>query len=153
MTQADIFKCGCFAVGELLPKQSGRMSGIRVFEIEAKPRLQTASIYSSLIKSLGQKPFHNTEQRARQIEHLFSLLDKEGQHIAIIFHKAHLLPFATVKYLKGLYEPGAGFSPHTSIILLGEMKKLEKKVNAWPEISRRAERITETGQLEPWPSI
>jgi len=158
MTQADIFKNKVlsdpgrgFAIGECLPEEPGKMGGVLVFNLEAKPRMSDTFIVSGLIESLGKKPSRSNELRARQLKHLFSLAYQEHRHMVIVIRDSHLLPPKTIKKLKGLRENQDG--QHPGIVLLGDMTRLARKINKLPEISQRASIITASGRLEPWPSI
>lgn len=156
MTQAELFRKiasagieGGIAAGESLPDEAGMMGGIRVFEIEAAPRMSMATIVNNLIESLGQKPIHNIERRCRQLEALFNIVYREYQHIVIVFRNAHAFPPSTIKYLKKLHEFCDG--PYSGIVLLGDLARLSPKINAHPEISMRTAKFSGGKELAIWP--
>ncbi len=157
MTRADIFRHVAsvgldvgFAAGERLPEQPGKMGGVLVIEIEAKPRMESSAITSSLISSLGDTPARNLEQRGRQLARLIESAGLEYHHLVLVavIGNANLLPPKTIKELKRLRESQGG--PPLGIVLLGDMSKLGKKINALPEISQRTELITLDGELKNW---
>jgi len=155
MNKAEIFRhvasAGLgvgFAAGEQLPDQPGKMGGILVVEIEAKPRMKISAITSSLISSLGGSPARNLGQRDRQFFRLIQIAGQEYNCMVAVFSNAHLLPPKTIKELKRLRDSQDG--PHLGIVLLGNIAKLGKKIDALPEISQRTELITLNGELKTW---
>jgi len=155
MTRAEIFRhvasAGLgvgFAAGEQLPDQTGKMGGILVVEIEAKPRMKISAITSSFIFSLGGIPARNLEQRGRQVADLVESSGHGYQHLVAVIGNAYMLPPKTIKALKRLREGQDGHP--LGIVFLGNMAKLEKKINAVPEISQRTELITLDGELKNW---
>lgn len=138
---ADVFKCGGFAIGEKLPEGTGQLKGIQILDIEATPNMTIMAIVSRLIELYHQKPFRESAQRIRQLKNLLIASFGDNEYVTIIIRKAHNLEERTILNLKAIHEIHDGYGPSPQIVLLGDMRKLQKKVDALEDIRMRAFKI------------
>jgi type II secretory pathway predicted ATPase ExeA len=142
MTQAELFRQvasaglgGGFAYGKSLPEESGMPDGIMVINYEANQGSNISSLVKWLIEYFDEKPIRGLELRYRQLKRLLKEIYKKNQHVVIVIYNADILSKHNIKFLKGLHEICDG--PYPGLVLLGDMVKLEKKINSLPEIKQR----------------